>query len=235
VTDIDILLADIAGGLVVSCQPEAGGALDRDDIVIAFAQAVVQAGARAVRIEGVERVRLVRQVVDVPVIGIVKRTLDNWPIRITPFIGDVLSLIDAGADIVAIDATDRERPVPVKDLLHYALSLDAIVMADCATEADALAASRSGCHIVGTTLSGYTGGAVPVKPDLDLVHDLSVQGLRVMAEGRIRRPEDASAALQAGAWAVTVGSAITRPEHVTQWFVAALAKSGLAFDQSRTA
>jgi putative N-acetylmannosamine-6-phosphate epimerase len=225
VTDIEVVLADISGGLVVSCQPEAGGPLDRDDIVTALAAAVVQAGARALRIEGVERVRKVRAVVDVPVIGIVKRNLDAWPIRITPFIGDVLSLIDAGADIVAIDATDRKRPVPVADLVQYALSLDAIVMADCATAAEAVAANRFGCHIVATTLSGYTGDAVPAEPDLDLVRTLSGKGLRVMAEGRIRKPEDAQAALQAGAWAVTVGSAITRPEHVTQWFVAALSSN----------
>lgn len=220
--EIDVILDELAGGLVVSCQPEAGGPLDRDEAVAALAQAVVNAGAGALRIEGVERVRLVSRLVDVPVIGIVKRTLESSPIRITPFVGDMLALLDAGADIVAIDATDRSRPVAVADLIRYGLDADAIVMADCSTLAEAVAAADAGCHIVGTTLSGYTGGPVPDAPDFSLVRDLSKRGLRVMAEGRIRTPADARLAMQAGAWAVTVGSAITRPEHVTQWFLAAL-------------
>lgn len=220
--EIDVILDELAGGLIVSCQPAAGGPLDRDEAVVALAQAVVNAGAGALRIEGVERVRQVSRLVDVPVIGIVKRTLDSSPIQITPFVGDMLALLDAGADIVAIDATDRNRPVAVADLIRYGLSADAIVMADCSTLAEALAAAGAGCHIVGTTLSGYTGGPVPDMPDFGLVRDLSKRGLRVMAEGRIRTPADARLAMQAGAWAVTVGSAITRPEHVTQWFLAAL-------------
>ncbi len=219
---IDSILDEMRGGLVVSCQPEVGGPLDRDDIVVALAEAVVGAGARGLRIEGVERVRQVSRLVGVPIIGIVKRDLDAWPIRITPFIGDMLALLDAGADIVAIDATDRERPVSTADLIGYGLAADAILMADCATTAEALSASRAGCHIVGTTLSGYTSGPTQEFPDLALVQELSRLGLRVMAEGRIRSPADARAAIGAGAWAVTVGSAITRPEHITRWFAKAL-------------
>jgi N-acylglucosamine-6-phosphate 2-epimerase len=44
----------------------------------------------------------------------------------------------------------------------------------------------------------------------------------VVAEGRITTPGEARAALDAGAWAVVVGGAITRPQLITARFAAAL-------------
>jgi putative N-acetylmannosamine-6-phosphate epimerase len=91
-------------------------------------------------------------------------------------------------------------------------------MADCATEEDARAARELGFDILGTTLSGYTGGPVPDEPDLRLVAALRSMGGFVMAEGRYNRPGDVGRARQHGADAVTVGTAITRTEIVTSWF-----------------
>jgi len=70
----------------------------------------------------------------------------------------------------------------------------------------------------------YRGEALE-GPDLELVRQLAGAGVRTVAEGRIRTPQEARAALEAGAYAVTVGSALTRLEVVTRSFVDALAVS----------
>lgn len=212
----------LRGRLVVSCQPVEGGPLDDDDVVRRLAQAAVAGGAAAVRVEGAQRVARVRAAVAVPVIGIVKRDLPDYPVRITPWVEDVEKLLAAGADIVAVDATARARPVALSALLAAIRRGSAVAMADASSLEDGLAAHAMGFPIVGSTLSGYTGGPIPAEPDLALVRALSERGLRVMAEGRLNSPAQAAAARQAGAWAVTVGSALTRLELATQWFSAAI-------------
>lgn len=217
----------LRGRLVVSCQPVDGGPMDDDAVVVRMAQAAVAGGAAGLRIEGAARLAAVRAAVAVPLIGIVKRELPDSPVRITPWLEDVRALAAAGADVVAVDATSRPRPAMVRALLEAILAQGVLAMADAANEADGLAAWAQGFAIVGSTLSGYTDGPVPPHPDLALVARLAGAGCRVMAEGRYDTPAQAAAALRAGAWAVTVGSAITRLEVVTGWFVAALHQPGL--------
>ncbi|SMX48892.1 N-acetylmannosamine-6-phosphate 2-epimerase [Maliponia aquimaris] len=218
------ILQHLRGGLVVSCQPVDDGPMDRPDIVAAMAAAAVAGGAAGLRIEGVENLRAVRAVVTVPIIGIVKRDLPDSPVRITPFATDVAALIDAGADIVAYDATPRPRPEPRQDLVAAIRSRGALAMADCATLDDGRVALSQGAAIIGTTLSGYTADTAGLGdgPDLDLLGAFRGLGGFVMAEGRFNTPALAAAARQAGADCVTVGSAITRLEHVTGWFRAAI-------------
>jgi N-acetylmannosamine-6-phosphate 2-epimerase/N-acetylmannosamine kinase len=138
----------------------------------------------------------------------------------------VAALAEAGADIVAFDATPRPRPATVAALTAAAHGAGVLAMADCATEADAAAALADGADIVGTTLSGYTGGPVPEEPDLALVRACArlaaPYGRPVVAEGRLRTPQQARAAMLHGADCVVVGSAITRIEHITGWFAAAI-------------
>ena len=196
--------------------------MDRADIVCAFALAALDGGAAALRIESVAYVRAVRDVTDAPIIGLVKRDLTDSPVRITPHPEDVTALAAAGADIIAFDATDRPRPASIADLVAAIRKAGSIAMADCSRTADATAALAAGADIVGSTLSGYAGGPTPEGPDYDLLEDLRRLTPRVVAEGRIRTPDDAARALEHGAWCVVVGSAITRTEHVTSWFVDAL-------------
>jgi N-acylglucosamine-6-phosphate 2-epimerase len=217
------LLDRLKGSLIVSCQPVPGGPLDRPEITAAFALAALAGGACGLRIEGVENVRAVRAVTDAPIIGLIKVDLPDSPVRITPTSAHVAALVAQGVDIVAFDATDRPRPEPVDRLAGAIRDAGAIAMADCATLADGRRARALGCQILGSTLSGYVGGEVPEHPDLDLVRGLSGLGAFTVAEGRYHRPADAAAALAAGADAVVVGSAITRPEHVTDWFATAIA------------
>lgn len=211
--------------LVVSCQPVTDGPMDQVDIVVAMARSAEMAGASAVRIEGVKNVQQVARHIDIPIIGIVKRDLSDSPVRITPYLEDVSALANAGASIIAIDATHRIRPVPLVNLYNLARELGVLVMADCANLEDGIAAAKLGCDFIGTTLSGYTDETAnqPMeRPDLELIAALAERHYRVMAEGRIRTPEQAVAALNAGAFAVTVGSAITRVEHITEWYSTAL-------------
>lgn len=224
--EVDQTLGKLNGGLIVSCQPVVDGPLDRSDIVAAFALAAVDGGAVGLRIEGAANVRAVRAATEVPVIGLIKRDIEGFAPRITPTLADVEELVLQGADIIAVDATVRPRPVPVETLIEAILSAGRIAMADCATVEDARAARSAGAQIVGSTMSGYTGGATAHDPDIDLVRDMSGLGGFVIAEGRYHRPEQAAAALGAGAHAVVVGSAITRPEHVTGWFAEAMREAG---------
>ncbi|MDR7334524.1 N-acetylmannosamine-6-phosphate 2-epimerase [Roseateles asaccharophilus] len=212
----------LKGGLVVSCQPVDDGPLDHDEVVARIAEAALKGGAQALRIEGAARLAHVRRrLPQALLIGIVKRDLADSPVRITPERSDVLALADAGADVIAVDATDRARPASVQALLDAIRASGVLAMADCATLAEGREAARLGFDIVGTTLSGYTGGPVPADPDWALLEQLAAEHPRVMAEGRIHTPAQVREALARGAWAVTVGTAITRTELVTQWFAQA--------------
>ena len=206
------------GGLIVSCQPVPGSPLDNPDIVAAMALAAVQAGAVAVRIEGIENLKATRPLISVPIIGIVKRDLSDSPVRITPYLDDVDALAQAGADIIAFDGTDRVRPVAVAEIIARIHHHQRLAMADCSSQQDAADCHRLGADIIGTTLSGYTTDVVPQDPDLALVAALSAKGYRVIAEGRYNSPALAAQAMRHGAWSVTVGSAITRLEHICQWY-----------------
>lgn len=200
--------------------------MDRQEIIVAMAAAAVAAGAGGLRIEGADNVRAVSAAIaQVPVIGIVKRDLADSAVRITPYLEDVRALIDAGAAVIAFDGTDRRRPVAVAELLAATHCAGRLAMADCSTLEDGRACMALGCDLIGTTLSGYTeatAGLPGDRPDLFLIEQLSAAGARVVAEGRIRSAAEAAAALGAGAYCVTVGSAITRIEHITEWFISAM-------------
>jgi N-acylglucosamine-6-phosphate 2-epimerase len=214
------VLKRLKGGLVVSCQPVPDSPMDRPEIVAAMAAAAVAGGAAGVRIEGMANLRAARAATSAPIIALIKHDLTGSPVRITPFAQDIRDLADAGADLVAVDATDRTRPEALADLAAAIEAAGVLGMADCATEADGLRASELGFAIFGTTLSGYTEATVPAGdgPDLELVRRFSQLGGFVMAEGRFHTPEAAAAAIRAGADAVTVGTALTRLEVMTSWF-----------------
>jgi N-acylglucosamine-6-phosphate 2-epimerase len=193
----------------------------------AFAASVVQAGAVAIRARGAAHVRAIKAAVDAPVIGLTKRHLPPSPVYITPTWEDVEDCIAAGADIIALDATDRVRPSPLSlaEIVRRArVSTDALLMADVAHPHEGEAAAGLGFDLVSTTLAGYTETSRPTAgPDLDLISTL-VQRLTVpvVAEGRITTPAHAVAALQRGAWAVCVGKAITDPCFIAGLFTQAL-------------
>lgn len=220
-------LEQLRGSLVVSCQPVDDGPMDHPKIAAAMALAAEAGGASGLRIEGVDNLSAIRPLTRLPIVAIIKRDLPESPVRITPFLKDIASLVDGGADIVAYDATARPRPVPTHQLVDAIKGSGKLAMADCATKSDAQTALAEGADIIGTTLSGYAYDLAPPDsgPDFDLIMTFKELGGFVMAEGRINSPHLAELAVAAGADCVTVGSAVTRVEHITSWFVEAVASS----------
>lgn len=227
------LLTSLRQSLIVSCQPVDDGPMDKVEHVVAMALAAVDGGAKGLRIEGVENVKAVAKVTSIPIVGIVKRDLVDSPIRITPFIDDVNALAKAGASIIAFDGTERIRPVPMLEILEAIHNAGCIAMADCADYESGLMLAQHGCTFIGTTMSGYTDlSPPPYDPDYSLVTRWVSQGLHVIAEGRYHSPERAAKAIELGAFSVTVGSAITRIEHITQWFATSIAGAAPSSDMT---
>lgn len=213
----------LPSGFVASCQPVRGGWFDDADIVARYARVSEAAGARALRIESLRDLRAVRPVTRLPITGLIKREVPGSDVFITPTPDDVLALAEAGADVIAFDATDRPRPHAIDALLAAAHAAGKEAMADVATFGEGIAAWTAGCTYVGTTLSGYVAGSPDLDgPDLELVRRLAQAGVRTIAEGRIATPQQARQAMRLGAYAVTIGTAISRPERLAEAFATAI-------------
>lgn len=219
----------LQGGLIASCQPVRGGPLDHPHLVAALAQATEAGGAVALRLEGLADLEATRTATRLPIIGLVKKEVVGSPVYITPHLADVEDLARRGAEIIAFDATQRPRPVAVAELIAAIHAQGCLAMADVSTLEEGLEAHRLGADFVSSTLSGYTDYSPRLSgPDLELVRQLAARGVRAIAEGRIATPQEARAALEAGAFAVTVGTALTRIELMTKAFVDVLTEGKVA-------
>ena len=217
--------------LIVSCQPDS---LDREHdpmnhplIMAALAQAAALGGAAGIRADSPADIRAIRQVVSLPIIGIYKHDLQGFDVRITPMLEDALLVAEAGADAIAVDATNRPRAqgLSAGEYIRQVQKASGLpIFADIATFEEGIAAAEAGADAVLTTLAGYTHGQTePDEPDFNLISKLAAKlNVPVIAEGHINTPEQAARALAEGAWAVTVGSAITRPRFITQKFIAGI-------------
>lgn len=220
-------ISAIRHGLVVSCQAPVSSPLHNPMVIAAIAQASLQQGAVGVRIDTPAHVSAVRQSTNAPIIGIWKRQFDGSEVYITPQFEQAEAIAQAGADIIAIDATQRPRPggesvAMLIDQIHDRLHKP--VMADVATLKEAIAAVEAGVDVVGTTLYGYTAETRHLAPpgwDLltEMVHQLSVP---IICEGGVASPEMARKALELGAYAVVVGTAITGIDSQVKRYVGAL-------------
>jgi putative N-acetylmannosamine-6-phosphate epimerase len=216
--------------LIVSCQALPGSPLRDPAMIAALARCAVLGGAAGLRIDGPGDVAAVRRVVDVPVIGLYK--LRGRTVYITPTFAEARALADAGADLIAVQATQERDADEAADPLPALIArirteCGLPIMADVSTLDEGRAAAANGADLVATTMAGYTPRRDQTAgPDLDLVRALAREvAVPVVAEGRITNPEEAVAALRAGAWAVVVGRAITMPEAITERFVRALARA----------
>jgi N-acylglucosamine-6-phosphate 2-epimerase len=223
--ELDGILRRLHGGLVVSCQAPPGDPLHGPVFMAAMARAAVLGGAVGIRANGPADIQAVRRAVDVPVVGLWKDGAEG--VYITPTVRHARAVVDAGAQIVAIDATSRSRPdrSTMPEVIEgLRRTHRCLVMADVSTLDEGVVAVSSGADLVATTLSGYTPYSPQGPgPDLQLVAALAARvDVPVVAEGRIGTPQQARAALDAGAWTVVVGGAITRPQLITARFVAAL-------------
>ena len=212
----------LRGGLIVSCQAPPGSPLENPQVIAAMAAAAERAGAVAVRINGPANVRAVRAAIRIPILGIYKRR--GREVVITPTFEDARAVREAGADLIALDATAHAHADGL--IRRVQRELDCPVMADIATVAEGIAAAEAGAALVATTLYGYTEGTSGCQlPGLDLVEELARSvSAPVVCEGGVSSPEQVSEAFRRGAFAVVVGTAITGLEARVRLFASATAK-----------
>ncbi len=210
--------------LAVSCQARADNPLHGPAFMAAMALAAEQGGALALRANGPADIGAIRAISRLPIIGILKRWDDRFPVYITPDFASAVAIAEAGADIIALDATARLRDGEPLDRLIGRIrnELGKPVFADCATLEDGVRAAALGASYIATTLSGYTPETAARKvlgPDIALIEALArAVSVPIVAEGRFEQPEQLETAFAAGAHAVVVGTAITNPREITRRF-----------------
>lgn len=215
--------------LVVSCQARVDNPLHGEVFMAAMARAAEAGGAKAIRANGPENVRAIRAATRIPIIGI-NKLYDDHPVAITPSLEAARAVAEAGADMIAIDATSRPRAgEPVADLIRCIHGeLKKPVLADVDTLETAMSALGHGADAIATTLAGYTDSrARSPGPDLDLLRQI-IEHVRVpvIAEGRFWAPEEVARAFELGAAAVVIGTAVTNPREITRRFAAAVPGNG---------
>lgn len=225
---MDNILEKIKGGLVASCQALEDEPMHGSDIMAKMALAAFQGGAVGIRANTYNDIAAIKAMVDLPVIGIVKRDYEDSSIYITATMKEVREIVSAGAEIVALDCTMRRRPNG-ENLSDLILSIrkeypNILIMADISTLEEGVNAEILGVDIISTTLSGYTEYTIAKdEPDFVLIIELiSKVRIPVIAEGKVDTPEQAKECLELGAHAVVVGGAITRPKQITERFVKAI-------------
>lgn len=226
---MDNVLDKIKNTVVVSVQAMPSEPLYIEKCMLAMMKSVLNGGAGGLRVAGVRDITNAKRFFKVPVIGITKpdKIPQNYKeiVYITPTIKDVIDIVNAGADIVAFDGTQRKRPNDEKlqDLIKYIHIKKKIAMADISTVEEGIKAQEAGADVLSTTLAGYTleSSDSPLDgPDFGLLEALVKQtGLPVILEGRIWEPWQVDKAFEIGAHSVVIGSAITRPQLITKRFV----------------
>ncbi|WP_104177065.1 N-acetylmannosamine-6-phosphate 2-epimerase [Cryobacterium sp. Y50] len=216
------LIDRLRGQLIVSCQARPGDPLYGPDHMIAMALSAIAGGASGLRIEGPGDIRAVRAATTLPIIGLWK--IGETDVYITPTLAAAQEVLECGADVVALDGTARPRPdglTLAETISRLKANGPTVVLADVSTVDEGRSAEVAGADLVSTTLSGYTPySRQGPGPDLDLVAELvAALDIPVLAEGRISTPAEARDALERGASAVVIGSAITRPQVITAGFV----------------
>lgn len=220
----DNVLKTIKGGIIVSCQALEDEPLHSSYIMMRMAKAALEGGAIGIRANSLEDCSEIKNNVNLPMIAIYKRVYGTSSVYITPTINEVKELLPINPEIIAVDATRRERP-DGKSLEEFFKEIrevyDGLLLADISDLEEGIRAEKIGFDMVSTTLSGYTEYTLDKpKPDIELIKNLR-EAIRIpiIAEGNISIPENAVECLEAGAWSVVVGAAITRPQLITKKFV----------------
>lgn len=218
------LLEQIGGGVIVSCQATDGNPLQGPEFMARMAQAAEIGGAVGTRVEGPADIAAVMESTSIPCLGIFKVDYEGSDVRITPTLRDTQTIIETGAPMIALDATNRPRPhgEQLIDSVAAIHAAGAIAFGDCATRDDLEGAIAAGCDAIGTTLSGYTAETASdsIEPDLDLLAWFVTHSpVPVYAEGRFWNPQQVAAAFELGAHSVVIGTAITNPMKTTSYFI----------------
>ena len=224
------LFERIKGKVIVSCQAVPGEPLyvEEKSVMYLMARAAKQAGTPMIRTSSIRDVIAIKEETGLPVIGLVKVQYEGFESYITPTMKEVDDLVAAGSDIIALDCTQQKRG-DGKTISEFITEVrtkypDAVLMADISTYEEGINAWKLGMDIVGTTMSGYTSYTEKTDgPDYELVKRLvAAVDSPVIGEGRVHYPQQAVEMLDAGAFAVVVGGAITRPLEIAQRFISAV-------------
>lgn len=209
-------MEEVKRGLIVSCQALEHEPLHSSYIMSRMAVASKEGGAIGIRANSVEDIIEIKKAVDLPVIGIIKINYPGLKPYITPTMKEVDALVEAGVDILALDATINQEEEFLKEVLKKYPKQK--FFADISTIEEGLRADKLGFHYIGTTLVGYTEHSKGMN-NFDVLKALveKCKG-KVIAEGNFDTPEKAKRAIEMGAYAVVVGSAITRPQLITKKF-----------------
>lgn len=217
----------IKNNVIVSVQAMPDEPLYKEECMKAMMQSVMNGGAKVLRVAGTRDVKIAKELGST-VIGITKPDglPSNWKeiVYITPTTVEAQQLIDAGADIIAFDGTSRPRPngCKLEDIISLIKENGKLAMADISTLEEGIRCKELGVDILSTTLSGYTLESLSdsIEPDYELLRLLVEKtNLPVILEGRIWSPEEVTKAFEFGAYAVVIGSAITRPQLITKRFI----------------
>lgn len=213
-------------GLIVSCQALPDEPLHSSFIMSKMALAAYEGGAVGIRANTKEDILAIKETVDLPVIGIVKRDYDHSDVFITATSKEVHELIESQCEVIALDATLQQRPKETLDeLVTYIRSHapNVEIMADIATVEEAKNAARLGFDYIGTTLHGYTSytqGQLLYQNDFQFLKDvLQSVDAKVIAEGNVITPDMYKRVMDLGVHCSVVGGAITRPKEITKRFV----------------
>ena len=215
--------------LIVSVQAQGSEPLNKPECLLAMSQSVINGGAGAIRLCGIENIKHIKKNILVPIIGLTKLepTPINWldKVYITATLKDLKELLKTGVEFIAIDGTNRKREdgSSLQEQINLIKDEKKTVVADVSTFEEGINVSELGADIISTTLSGYTKETrykANNGPDFDLLAELTEELLMpVILEGRIWEPSDVKKAFQIGAHAVVIGTAITRPHLITKRFL----------------
>lgn len=223
-----MLLSSIKGGLIVSCQALENEPLHNPYIMSRMAYAAYLGGAVGIRANSKIDIETIKEELQLPVIGIVKRDYEDSDVFITATQQEINELLVSGCEMIALDSTIRSRPhgETIEQLVAHVrrVSPTTQLMADISTVEEAILAQTLGFDCVSTTLYGYTAqtaGSKLYENDFEFLKSvLSHVDIPVIAEGNVITPEMFKRCLQLGAYAAVVGGAITRPMEITKRFVA---------------
>lgn len=224
------ILKKIYKQIIVSCQALECEPLYGAEIMAKMAIAAEMGGAVGIRANFPQDIRAIREVVQLPIIGLKKVNYADSAAYITPTLKEVKEVIESGADIIAVDCTRILKPgnkTSAEFIKEIKANFKTIILADISTYEEGVEAQEAGADMISTTLSGYTPYSPQLEgPDFDLIQRLAKDmTIPVIAEGRIWHPHEAVKALELGAYSVVIGTAITRPQEITKRFIRAVNKS----------